>query len=137
MKSHFTRIALILLSFLATTLAQAETVRGTVPANKSTVVGFFNVLSGEGSTCQQPQKPEMQIVTAPQHGSVTFRWARHKWNGMRSACKGVGVAGMEIIYTPARGYHGPDRFKIGAQYAQYVEASGSSYASGSYELNVK
>jgi hypothetical protein len=117
--------------------AAAETIRGAVPAGKSTVVGFFNVLSGEGSTCQQPARPTMIVEKAPQHGTVTFRWARHQWKGMRFSCKGVGIGGMEIIYTPAKGYRGPDAFRIGAQYAQYVEASGSSYAGGSYLLDVK
>lgn len=137
MKMRAARLVLLLLSCLTYSLAKAESVRGNVPANRSTVVGFFNVISGERSTCQQPQKPTMQIVTAPLHGSVTFRWTRHKWNGMPGVCKNLGIGGMEIIYTPAKGYHGPDTFKIGAQYAQYVEASGSSYASGSYILNVR
>lgn len=135
-----TSIKLTTLALLASFLSQpadASTQRGTVPANRSTIVGFFHVLSGMGTSCQQPAKPKMLIEQAPQHGTVTFRWARHSWKEMRSACTGTTIGGWEVIYTPARGYHGPDAFRIGAQYAQYVEASGSSYASDGFILAVK
>lgn len=137
MKTLFLRLFLILLPFFSSSLAEAQTVKRMVPPNRSTIVGFFNVLTNDHSTCQQPQRPIMQVVDQPLHGHVAFRWARHSWPKMREACKGVGIGGMEIIYTPAKGYHGFDRFKIGAQYAQYQDVSGWSYGSGSYILKVR
>ncbi|MCD2177708.1 hypothetical protein [Rhizobium sp. C1] len=89
------------------------------------------------TSCQQPARPTMLMERAPQHGTVAFHWAHHQLKGGRDACKNIAIGGWEIIYTPAKGYHGPDSFRIGAQFAQYVEASGSSYASDGYDLVVK
>lgn len=54
-----------------------------------------------------------------------------------SFCKNS-VAGMEIIYTPDKGYRGPDAFEIGIRFQQYIELpTGTSYNSQGYKLNVK
>lgn len=137
MKTFVKLATAALLTSLLSQPADASTQRRVVSANKSTIVGFFHVLSGMGTSCQQPAKPKMLIERAPQHGTVAFRWARHSWKEMRDSCKGLEVGGWEVIYTPSKGYHGSDTFRIGAQYAQYVEASGSSYASDGFELVVK
>lgn len=137
MKSRIASAGLTLLVISATTPALAQMNHRNVPPNRSTIVGFFRVLTNDRGTCVQPAKPTMLLVTPPQHGTVKFHWARHEWKKMRAACKGVGIGGMEIIYTPTNGYHGPDAFKIGGQYAQYAIGGGSSYSSGSYEIRVR
>ncbi|HZG28095.1 hypothetical protein SAMN05421890_4576 [Ensifer adhaerens] len=129
--------ALAVTAVLLSQSADASTLRRMVSANKSTSVGFFHVMTNMGAGCQQPARPRMLIERAPQHGSVTFRWNHHPGNKIRNGCTGVPVGGWEVVYTPARGYHGPDAFRIGAQYDQYLVGGGASYSSDGFVLLVK
>lgn len=117
-------------------ISHAEHVKKDVPANKASLLNFLYIIT-EASSCWQPGKPKMDIIDAPQHGEVRFRWSTQKWPGMRPSCKNTGINGMEIIYLPQRGYHGPDHVKIGAQFSQYGNGQGSSYTSDSFDLNVR
>lgn len=129
--------ALALMTALLSQPADASTVRRAVSANKSTSLGFFHVMTNMGAGCQQPARPKMLVERAPQHGTVVFRWTHHDGNQIKNGCKGVPVGGWDVVYTPARGYHGPDSFRIGAQYTQYLVGGGDSYSSDGFELVVK
>lgn len=126
-----------LFASLLSQTADASTIRRAVSANASTSVGFFHVMASLAAGCQQPARPKMLIERAPQHGSVTFRWNHHAGNQIRNGCKGVPVGGWDVVYTPARGYHGPDTFRIGAQYDQFLVGGGAGYHSDGFELIVK
>lgn len=129
--------ALAVTAVLLSQPADASTIRRVVSANKSTSLGFFHVMTSMAVGCQQPARPKMLIEKAPQHGSVSFRWTHHGGNQIRNGCKGVPVGGWDVVYTPARGYHGPDAFRIGAQYDQYLIGGGASYSSDGFVLLVK
>jgi hypothetical protein len=126
-----------LVASLLSQTADASTLRRVVSANKPTRVGFFHVMASMAVSCQQPARPRMLIEQAPHHGSVAFVWSHHPGNQIRNGCKGVPVNGWDVVYTPARGYHGPDAFRIGAQYEQYLVGGGAGYHSDGFELLVK
>ena len=114
----------------------ADHINKDVPANKASLLNFLYIIS-ESSSCWQPGKPKMDIIDAPQHGEIRFRWSTQRWAAMRESCKKTGINGMEIIYIPQRGYHGPDHVRIGAQFSQYANGQGSSYSSDTFNLTVK
>ncbi|MCD2171802.1 hypothetical protein [Rhizobium sp. C4] len=137
MKTSVKLVAVALFASLLTQQADASTLRRVVSANKSTSLGFFHVMADRSVGCQQPARPKMLVERAPQHGAVSFKWTHHSGNQVQSGCKGVTVGGWDVVYTPARGYHGPDTFRIGAQYDQYLVGGVSSYSSDGFELVVK
>ncbi len=106
-----------------------------VAANRSNKIGFVSVATKYGS-CKQPGKLKMDVVKAPEHGNVRFEWTRGKSSGVNARC-GV-VYGMAIIYTPDRGYRGPDNFKIGTRYPTYVQGTTTSrYATDNVSVVVR
>ncbi len=137
MKTSVKLAAAALIASLLSQTADASTLRRVVSANTSTRVGFFHVMTNMGAGCQQPARPTMLIEKAPLHGGVSFRWTHHSGDQIRNGCKGVTVGGWDVVYTPARGYHGPDAFRIGAQYDQYLVGGGASYSSDAFVLLVK
>lgn len=137
MKTFVKLATAALLASLLSQPADASTIRRAVSANKSTSVGFFHVMTTMGTGCQQPARPKMLVERAPQHGSVTFHWNHHAGNQIRNGCKGVPVGGWDVVYTPSSGYHGPDFFRIGAQYEQFLVGGGAGYHSDGFELLVK
>lgn len=119
------RNALIAFTALAASSCSTVSTGGagsaTVPANRSTELGFIAVATKQGS-CSQPQKPKMTLLSAPSHGNVQFKWRHGEVEKFKSRCPN-GVMGMAIIYTPERGYRGPDSFAFGVSYVAFQGGS--------------
>ena len=100
--------ALIAMSVPAAAIA--ETLKGSVPANRPTRVYAFTV--ADPSTCASPGKPKMTVRKAPQHGKVTFDWGFIPAGKKFQNCASGQMRAMGVIYTPDKGYHGPDSFAV-------------------------
>ncbi|WP_394690297.1 hypothetical protein [Hoeflea sp.] len=108
-------IPLTLLAFFAiVTSASADFV---VPANKSTMIAHFAVWNP--STCAIFGKPSHKVRKQPQHGKLKFIYGVVKHNKIPAHCKGK-VKGLQVIYTPDRGYRGPDNFVITVRQPRFL-----------------
>ena len=109
---------LILKSLLAVLLAIASFLPAfaaetrTVAANRSSPIFFYYTYMGD--TCGYGSKPKFTALSGPEHGTVTARWQAYKMGTGARNCKGKPMKGMLVIYTPDKGYHGPDvvRFSL-------------------------
>ncbi|WP_139112744.1 hypothetical protein [Hoeflea olei] len=63
------------------------------------------------STCATFGRIKHQIQTPPKHGRLDFTTNMSKAKNIPANCKGK-VRGLQIIYTPDRGYRGPDSFYV-------------------------
>jgi hypothetical protein len=130
----FSRIAILLsVSFFLAFPTLAENV--TVPAGRSSPIGgmiLFNKLD-----CSYLAKPKVTISTPPQHGSVRVEWSRVKMTKARSPTKCIGKTfqGMVVIYTPYKGYHGPDAVKIGL--SSVYHGTSSYYHAFKFDITVR
>lgn len=112
--------------------AHAETY--SVPAGESSVmIDWANV----DENCQTIGKPKAKIVKAPQHGKITFQWTSITLDKNYGTCEGKHAKSMRVIYTPDRGYTGPDSFKVGATMPAYEDGSGSRYDGQSVDVMVE
>lgn len=122
------------ISLLLISPALAETVKQTVPANRSTVLGgvsLFNKMN-----CSHGPTAKLKLKTPPKHGKVTFKKKVIKASSGR--CKGHDMHGTLIIYTPKRGYRGQDSFKSEYSYDKYATGSmDRAYNSDTFKLTVK
>jgi len=110
---------LILLLF--SSFAQADTIRRTVPANKTSAVGAHATY---GPACTGGAIPKFRIVKAPKHGTVTFKQVSFKLSEKAGRCAGKNVKGTAIIYKPKGGFRGEDVFNVGFTMDMYVAGSG-------------
>ena len=107
-------VALAASSLVPTAVAPAHAQGATVPANRTTEVGFFWAL--DPRTCGNLAKPRVRI-RQPKNGKVTTKWVTRtvQFPGNRGRkCNGTKGRGTAIYYTPNRGYRGPERFGITA-----------------------
>lgn len=122
------------ISLLLISPIMAETVKKTVPANRSTVltgITLFNSMN-----CDHGPIPKVTLKTSPKHGKVTFKRKVIKISSGR--CKGKTMSGTLVIYTPKRGYRGQDSFKSQFSYDRYVTGSmAKAYNSDTFKLTVK
>lgn len=117
---------------LSATGARAETY--SVPAGESTVmIDWTNI----DESCQSIGKPKAKIVKAPQHGKITFQWTSITLDEDYGSCQGKHAKSMRVLYTPDRGYTGPDSFKVGATMPMYEDGSGSRYDGQSVDVMVE
>ena len=101
-------VALVAMSVPAAAIA--ETLKGSVPANRSTRVYAFAV--ADPSTCASPGKPKVTVREAPQHGKVTFDWGFIPAGKTFQNCANGRMRAMGVIYTPNKGYRGADSFSV-------------------------
>lgn len=90
--------------------AVAETLKGSVPANRSSRIYAFTV--ADQSTCATPGKPKMTVAKAPEHGTVTFNWGFMPAGKAFHNCANGRMRAMGVIYTPNKGYRGVDSFSV-------------------------
>lgn len=107
-------IGFFLAGIALTGVARAET---TLPANKSVMIYDFAVW--HPSTCAHFGKPKYRVRTEPKHGKLHFVHGVSKSDNLPSHCKGK-VKGLQVIYTPDRGYRGPDSFVLTVLQPRFV-----------------
>lgn len=94
---------------LALLAGGCNTVTGTVPAGKSTVVGTYGMYSQ--SDCTTWELPEVSVTTQPTHGSITTSMAPSAFD-KGHPCYGKSINQRVITYTPKAGFRGQDRFSV-------------------------
>jgi hypothetical protein len=85
----------------------------TVPAGRSTLLGDYNTVSGDGrSTCHAQALPAIRIITRPAHGEAEVAAETHAFHPRPDAplayCAGRRFAAGVVRYRPQAGYRGPD-----------------------------
>lgn len=124
----------ILISLLFVSPALAETVSGTVPANRSTALGSVSLFDKSG--CAHGPVIRMSLKKVPKHGKVTFKRRAVKLS--KGRCKGHTIKGTVVIYTPNRGYRGRDSFQSRFSYDKHVTGTlDQAYISTNFEIVVK
>ncbi|KGF67723.1 hypothetical protein LL06_20480 [Hoeflea sp. BAL378] len=112
----------LVLGFLALLgLSLPANAENTVQANRSTVV--YDVAVWHPHTCATFGKMRHKISAQPQHGRLDIRFEMSRAKNIPSSCEGK-VRGMQVIYTPDRGYRGPDSFVVSVTTPRY-EGDGS------------
>lgn len=99
----------ILFLFLVSTFAQADTIRRTVPANKTSGVGAHGTYN---EYCNASAIPQMKVSREPKNGKVTFKQVSFKLGEEAGRCAGRSVKGVAVYYKPNRGFRGKDEFKV-------------------------
>lgn len=100
---------LSVLILLFPVLALADTIRETVPANKTSVVGAHATY---GPLCEGGTIPKMKVTQAPKNGSVSFQQVSSKLSEKAGRCAGKTVKGTLVVYKPNRGFRGEDVFRV-------------------------
>jgi hypothetical protein len=135
---HFT--STLLAAIVATAISCAPTAaaeKRTVPANKTTGIGFIYHSTGIGHNCQSSGRGKFRIVNEPEHGTVRTEWRKMKGD-FQGGCKGKSMNGLAIWYTPHKGYRGKDDFTV--QLTVPGLYSGNTFNSGrnwSFKVNVE
>ena len=125
--------ALIAMSVPAASMA--ESIDGSVPANRTTKVYAFTV--ADRSTCASPGRPKMIVSKAPQHGKVTFDWGfLPAGKGFRNCANGM-MRAMAIVYTPAKGFRGVDSFSVGYSFPNMADYRSVGVKTKKFTLNVR
>lgn len=125
--------ALIAMSVPAAAIS--ETLKGSVPANRSSRIYAFTV--ADPSTCASPGKPKMSVSSAPDHGTVTFGWGFMPAGKAFRNCANGQMRAMGVIYTPNKGYHGLDSFSVTYQMPNMGGYRYNSSRTQKFTLNVK
>ena len=97
---------------LPLSVAPAAAQGATVPANKTTEVGFLWAV--DLRNCGNVARPKVRI-RQPENGKITTKWLTRTISGARGRakrCNGRAGKGTAVYYTPNRGYRGPDSFSI-------------------------
>ncbi len=101
---------LLSLASVPAALAQ-ESVNVIAPANKTSIV--LTVPSWDAA-CRFNGYPNLRVFEMPAHGSVTVEHLSHVYIPSNAgSCAGKIVKGTSIVYTPSKGYHGPDSVGFG------------------------
>lgn len=128
-------LILSVLVLLVPALAQADTFRETVPANKTSVVGAHATY---GPLCEGGTIPQMKVTQAPKNGSVSFQQVTSKLSEKAGRCAGKTVKGTLVVYKPKRGFRGEDVFRV--RFVMNMHTYGTAKirnVSNKYVINVK
>lgn len=91
-----------------------------VPAGRpSAILGYYTASS---DTCYSGARPKVHFSGGPAHGSVTSVWKAFRMGASSGKCAGKPTHGTIIVYTPAPGYHGPDKVSV-----TFSEGEGNDY----------
>lgn len=126
-------VALVAMS--VPTAAIAETLKGSVPANRSSRIYAFTV--ADPSTCASPGKPKMRVSKAPEHGRVTFDWGFMPAGKAFRNCANGRMRAMGVVYTPNKGYHGVDSFSVTYSLPSMAGYRYNSVRTQGFAVNVK
>lgn len=124
-----------LIAMSVSTVAIAETLRGNLPANRSTRVYAFTV--ADPSTCASPGKPKVTVSKAPQHGRLTFDWGFMPAGKTFKNCANGQMRAMGVVYTPNKGYRGSDSFAVTYSMPSMAGYRYQGSRSQKFEINVK
>ncbi|SFU07004.1 hypothetical protein SAMN05444141_107334 [Pseudovibrio denitrificans] len=127
------QIAGIAFLLAGTSVAMAEDHSGDVRANRSTIVNrhfYYN-----SQLCSSGPIAQVKLKKEPKHGSVKI--VRSVWVPEKGKCKGKKFKGVDIIYTPKRGYRGPDEFSTKYSMPKYANRSTLRYLHDNYKMQVK
>ena len=94
---------------LFSSVSLADTIRETVPANKTSAVGAHATY---GPECESGTVPKMKVTQAPKNGKVSFQQINTKLSEKAGRCAGRPVKGTIVVYKPNRGFRGEDVFKV-------------------------
>ncbi|PLX36301.1 MAG: hypothetical protein C0606_16550 [Hyphomicrobiales bacterium] len=127
---------LISLAFLAAGPAYAESAKDvTVRAGRTTAVhGFIYYLLG---SCSTALAVEPSIRTAPQHGTTKFIRKQTVRPKDATHCPGRKVTAHYVLYTPKRGYRGPDSLVVDYRYHANVVTARMVTRSFAVNITVK
>jgi hypothetical protein len=104
------RVALVLAGLtLVANAASAETIERSVKANAPSAVGGF--FGYELNTCYASVIPEVKIKQMPANGNFQIVPYEHTL-GKDSHCAGQKVRGLAYVYTPKKGFKGPDEVAV-------------------------
>jgi len=121
--------------FLISSVALADTIRRTVPANRASSVGAQATYSQ--STCNGSVIPKFEVTKAPEHGKVSFKQATFKLSEKAGKCAGKRVKGTAVIFRPDKGFRGKDTFKVGFKMEKYIGNGRIRYVVDRYVITVK
>ncbi|KZK75992.1 hypothetical protein PsW64_01122 [Pseudovibrio sp. W64] len=113
--------------------AAAETHSGDVRANRSTILNrhvYYNA-----QLCSSGPIAQVKLKKEPKHGTVKI--VRSVWTPKKGKCKGKKFKGVDVIYTPKRGYRGPDEFSTKYSMPRYTNRSTLNYLHDTYKVKVK
>jgi hypothetical protein len=97
--------ATVFLAFSPTLAAEKKT----VPANKTSGIGFFYFSTSLGNNCQTPGRGTFKVTSEPEHGRVHLEWRKLK-SDFQGGCKNSTMSGVAVWYTPEKGFRGKDDF---------------------------
>lgn len=93
-----------------------------VPANKSSQIYDFAVWNP--TNCAYPGRPSYQVTTQPKHGRLDFVYGFTRAPNLPARCKRK-VKGLQVVYTPNRGYRGTDSFVLTFRQPRFLNDSGA------------
>jgi hypothetical protein len=83
----------------------------TIPANKTSGIGFFYFATNMGHNCQSSGRGKFKVSRQPEHGVVRLEWRKLKAD-FQGGCKNSTMGGVAAWYTPHKGFRGQDDFTI-------------------------
>ncbi len=113
--------------------AAAETHSGDVRANRSTILNRH--VYYDSQLCTSGPIAQVKLKKEPKHGTVKI--VRSVWVPKKGKCKGKKFKGVDIIYSPKRGYRGPDEFATKYSMPKYTNRSTMRYLHDTYKVKVK
>lgn len=120
--------------FTLVSLQTADAAEVTIPAGRESAINF---VTGVTPNCRNIAKPKMTVVKAPEHGSVRFQWVKYKISNISKLCDGRPAWGMAILFKPAAGFRGKDRFTYGMNMQKYEGRSDTKYIQDAIDVVVK
>ncbi|WP_109315415.1 hypothetical protein [Pseudovibrio ascidiaceicola] len=114
-------------------VASAETFSRDVRANRSSIVNRH--VYYDGQLCSSGPIAQVKLKKQPKHGTVKI--VRSVWTPKKGKCKGKKFKGVDIIYTPKRGYRGVEEFSTRYSMPRYTQGSAVNYFSDKYKVQVK
>lgn len=97
-----------------------ETRLSTTTVGKPVVVGHH---SNTNNKCQITRTPNITVTTPPAHGEISTRPGAYTVNKVGSHCNGREVEGVLVVYTPAAGFTGDDKFIYNVSYGTSVQTN--------------
>lgn len=108
--------ALLALGLVSSALPASAETRDVAP-NRASPIGFYYTYSKDN--CYSGAKPRFKVLREGEHGTVTAKWQAITIQDP-GKCHGRRMFGMLIIYSPAKGFHGPDKVKVAMSSARYA-----------------
>lgn len=100
--------------------ALADTLRETVPANRTSTVGTHATY---GPSCTSGALPKFKITQPPKNGTVSFKQVSGTLGAKAGRCAGKRIKGTAVVYKPKKGFRGEDKFKVGFKMDMYTAGS--------------